>query len=262
MSRASSAGCSAGTDYVYPRTTNRILEAYLQAKGVAPEDILINYTPFGHSDWQTIVLRHFRRFGGEGKRTAVVSTINGDAKRALLPRARQPGRGGDRHPQSSPSRWARRKLAGIDTGPLVGHSRGVEQYFMSIDTPEKPRPSSRPGTPSPATRAASPTIRWRPNYIGLQYVGEGGRGRPAPTDADAVIDAMVGRRRAQPHRRPLGDDAQPPHHQSRSSSARDPGRRPVSPSCGRPRPRFRATRGRTISRASEGTLMSDWGRPR
>jgi urea transport system substrate-binding protein len=68
----------AGTDYVYPRTTNRILEAYLQSKGVAPEDIMINYTPFGHADWQTIVA-DIKTFGSAGKKTAVVSTINGDA---------------------------------------------------------------------------------------------------------------------------------------------------------------------------------------
>ncbi len=68
----------AGTDYVYPRTTNKILEAYLLAKGVAPEDIMINYTPFGHSDWQTIV-SDIKAFGSAGKKTAVVSTINGDA---------------------------------------------------------------------------------------------------------------------------------------------------------------------------------------
>ena len=67
-----------GTDYVYPRTTNRILEAYLKQKGVAEEDISINYTPFGHSDWQTRVSA-IRRFGSAGKATAVVSTINGDA---------------------------------------------------------------------------------------------------------------------------------------------------------------------------------------
>ncbi len=68
----------AGTDYVYPRTTNKILEAYLMAKGVAKEDIMINYTPFGHSDWQNIV-SDIKRFGSAGKKTAVVSTINGDA---------------------------------------------------------------------------------------------------------------------------------------------------------------------------------------
>src|SRR6188472_1367950 len=67
-----------GTDYVYPRTTNKILEAYLLAKGVKAEDIMINYTPFGHSDWQTIV-SDIKKFGSAGKKTAVVSTINGDA---------------------------------------------------------------------------------------------------------------------------------------------------------------------------------------
>ncbi|EKD33772.1 MAG: hypothetical protein ACD_75C02599G0001 [uncultured bacterium] len=65
----------AGTDYVYPRTTNKILEAYLKAKGVAAEDIMINYTPFGHSDWQSIVA-DIKKFGSAGKKTAVVSTIN------------------------------------------------------------------------------------------------------------------------------------------------------------------------------------------
>ncbi len=68
----------AGTDYVYPRTTNKILEAYLKSNGVKQEDIMINYTPFGHADWQTIVA-DIKKFGSAGKKTAVVSTINGDA---------------------------------------------------------------------------------------------------------------------------------------------------------------------------------------
>lgn len=68
----------AGTDYVYPRTTNKILESYLKSKGVSEKDIMINYTPFGHSDWQSIV-SDIKKFGAEGKKTAVVSTINGDA---------------------------------------------------------------------------------------------------------------------------------------------------------------------------------------
>jgi urea transport system substrate-binding protein len=67
-----------GTDYVYPRTTNKILEAYLRSKGVKDEDLMINYTPFGHSDWQSIVAE-IKKFGAQGKKTAVVSTINGDA---------------------------------------------------------------------------------------------------------------------------------------------------------------------------------------
>src|SRR4029078_11140433 len=67
-----------GTDYVYPRTTNRILSAYLASEGVAPEDITSIYTPFGHSDWREIVAT-IKAFGSEGKRTGVISTINGDA---------------------------------------------------------------------------------------------------------------------------------------------------------------------------------------
>src|SRR6516165_5050489 len=67
-----------GTDYVYPRTTNKILEAYLKSKGVTADDIKINYTPFGHSDWQTEVAA-IKSFASAGKKTAVVSTINGDA---------------------------------------------------------------------------------------------------------------------------------------------------------------------------------------
>ena len=67
-----------GTDYVYPRTTNQILSAYLATEGVAPEDVTTIYTPFGHSDWREIVTR-IKAFGSEGKRTAVISTINGDA---------------------------------------------------------------------------------------------------------------------------------------------------------------------------------------
>ena len=67
-----------GTDYVYPRTTNRILSAYLTAEGVAQDDIMTIYTPFGHSEWRGIVER-IKAFGSEGKKTAVISTVNGDA---------------------------------------------------------------------------------------------------------------------------------------------------------------------------------------
>src|SRR6266545_5198095 len=67
-----------GTDYVYPRTTNKILRAFLHSKGVSDADIMESYTPFGHSDYQTIVA-NVKQFASAGKKTAVVSTINGDA---------------------------------------------------------------------------------------------------------------------------------------------------------------------------------------
>jgi urea transport system substrate-binding protein len=74
----------------------RFCEAYLKSKGVKQEDIMINYTPFGHSDWQTIVA-DIKKFGSAGKKTAVVSTINGDSNVPVLQGARQPGHQGDRH---------------------------------------------------------------------------------------------------------------------------------------------------------------------
>ena len=64
-----------GTDYVYPRTTNKILNYFLKSKGISEKDIMETYTPFGHSDYQTIVA-NIKKFAA-GKPTAVISTING-----------------------------------------------------------------------------------------------------------------------------------------------------------------------------------------
>jgi urea transport system substrate-binding protein len=122
----------AGTDYVYPRTTNRILEAYLKARGVAQEDILINYTPFGHSDWQTIVA-DIKRFGSAGKKTAVVSTINGDAN---VPFYKELGNQGIKATDIPVVAFSvgEEELAGIDTRPLVGHL-AAWNYFQSVKNP-------------------------------------------------------------------------------------------------------------------------------
>jgi urea transport system substrate-binding protein len=122
----------AGTDYVYPRTTNKILEAYLKAKGVKPEDIMINYTPFGHSDWQTIVA-DIKKFGSTGKKTAVVSTINGDANVPFYKELGNQGIAAKDIPVVAFS-VGEEELAGIDTKPLVGHL-AAWNYFQSIDTP-------------------------------------------------------------------------------------------------------------------------------
>ena len=123
----------AGTDYVYPRTTNKILEAYLMSKGVASEDIMINYTPFGHSDWQTIV-SDIKAFGSAGKKTAVVSTINGDAN---VPFYKELGNAGIKAEDIPVVAFSvgEEELAGLDTAPLVGHLTAWN-YFQSVDTPE------------------------------------------------------------------------------------------------------------------------------
>jgi len=122
----------AGTDYVYPRTTNKILEAYLKAKGVADEDIMITYTPFGHSDWQTIVA-DIKKFGSVGKKTAVVSTINGDANVPFYKELGNQGVAADDIPVVAFS-VGEEELSGIDTKPLVGHL-AAWNYFMSVDAP-------------------------------------------------------------------------------------------------------------------------------
>ncbi|TNC81161.1 MAG: urea ABC transporter substrate-binding protein [Oleiphilus sp.] len=120
----------AGTDYVYPRTTNKILEAYLKDKGVAAEDIMINYTPFGHSDWQSIV-SDVKKFGSAGKKTAVVSTINGDANVPFYKELGNQGISAEDIPVVAFS-VGEEELAGLDTGPLVGHL-AAWNYFMSVE---------------------------------------------------------------------------------------------------------------------------------
>lgn len=120
----------AGTDYVYPRTTNKILEAYLKAKGVADKDIMINYTPFGHSDWQSIV-SDIKKFGSAGMKTAVVSTINGDANVPFYKELGNQGISAEDIPVVAFS-VGEEELSGIDTKPLVGHL-AAWNYFMSVD---------------------------------------------------------------------------------------------------------------------------------
>ena len=121
-----------GTDYVYPRTTNRILRAFLNSKGIADADIMEEYTPFGHSDWQGIVAR-VKRFAGEGKRTAIVSTINGDANVHFYRELGNQGIKAEDIPSVAFS-VGEEELAGIDTKPLVGHL-AAWNYFMSVNSP-------------------------------------------------------------------------------------------------------------------------------
>ncbi|MBW8790985.1 urea ABC transporter substrate-binding protein [Rhizobium leguminosarum] len=121
-----------GTDYVYPRTTNKILEAYLISKGIPKEDIMTNYTPFGFSDWQTEVSK-IKEFGSAGKKTAVVSTINGDAN---VPFYKELGNKGIKATDIPVVAFSvgEEELAGLDTKPLVGHL-AAWNYFESVESP-------------------------------------------------------------------------------------------------------------------------------
>lgn len=121
-----------GTDYVYPRTTNRILRGFLNSKGIGNADIMEEYTPFGHSDWQGIVSR-VKAFANQGKKTAIVSTINGDAN---VPFYRELGNQGIKAEDIPCVAFSvgEEELAGIDTRPLVGHL-AAWNYFMSVQSP-------------------------------------------------------------------------------------------------------------------------------
>jgi len=177
----------AGTDYVYPRTTNKILEAYLKAKGVAAEDIMINYTPFGHSDWQSIVAE-IKKFGSAGKKTAVVSTINGDANVPFYKELGNQGISAEDIPVIAFS-VGEEELSGIDTGPLVGHL-AAWNYFMSVeaDTNEAFIDSWLAFIKDDKRVTNDPM---EASYIGFNMWVEAVK-KAGTTDSSAVQDAIIG----------------------------------------------------------------------
>jgi len=121
-----------GTDYVYPRTTNKILRAFLKSKGVKEADIEEVYTPFGHSDYQTIV-GNIKKFAAGGK-TCVISTINGDSN---VPFYKELGNQGLKAKDVPVVAFSvgEEELRGVDTKPLVGHL-AAWNYFMSVKNPQ------------------------------------------------------------------------------------------------------------------------------
>ena len=177
----------AGTDYVYPRTTNKILEAYLKLKGVKQEDILINYTPFGHSDWQSIVA-NIKKFGSAGKKTAVVSTINGDAN---VPFYKELGNQGIKAKDIPVVAFSvgEEELAGIDTKPLLGHL-AAWNYFQSVKNPANEAfiKTWQTHTKNPKRVTNDPM---EAHVIGFNMWIEAVK-KAGTTDPDAVIDAMIG----------------------------------------------------------------------
>ena len=177
----------AGTDYVYPRTTNKILEQYLKDKGVAAEDIMINYTPFGHSDWQTIV-SDIKAFGSAGKKTAVVSTINGDANVPFYKELGNQDISAEDTPVVAFS-VGEEELAGLDTAPLVGHL-AAWNYFMSVDTDENAEFIEKwHAFIGDENRVTNDPME--AHYIGFNMWVKAVE-KAGTTDPDAVIDALVG----------------------------------------------------------------------
>ncbi len=177
----------AGTDYVYPRTTNKILEAYLKSKGVKAEDIMISYTPFGHSDWQTIVA-DIKKFGSSGKKTAVVSTINGDANVPFYKELANQGVKATDIPVVAFS-VGEEELAGIDTKPLVGHL-AAWNYFQSVDTPDNMAFIEKwKAYTKNAKRVSNDPME--AHVIGFNIWVKAVE-KAGTTDPDKVIDAIVG----------------------------------------------------------------------
>jgi len=178
-----------GTDYVYPRTTNKILRAFLNAKGISDADIMEEYTPFGHSDWQTIVAS-VKKFASQGVKTAVVSTINGDANVPFYKELGNQGIKAEDIPVIAFS-VGEEELAGLDTKPLVGHL-AAWNYFMSVDAPENDAFiktwQAYIGNDKRVTNDPMEAT-----YIGfkmwVQAVKQGGT-----TDVDAVRQAMYGQK--------------------------------------------------------------------
>ena len=183
-----------GTDYVYPRTTNKILRAFLKAKGVADADIIEEYTPFGHSDYQTIIAK-IKKFAGEGKKTAVVSTINGDSN---VPFYKELGNQGLKATEVPVVAFSvgEEELRGVDTKPLVGHL-AAWNYFQSIKNPTNDEFIKKWSAYAKAKGIAGHKDKALTNdpmeatYIGVHMWAQAVN-KAKSTDTDKVIAAMAG----------------------------------------------------------------------
>ncbi|RIX46198.1 MAG: urea ABC transporter substrate-binding protein [Rhodocyclales bacterium GT-UBC] len=182
-----------GTDYVYPRTTNKILRAFLKSKGVADADIMEDYTPFGHSDYQTIIAK-IKKFASEGKKTAVVSTINGDSN---VPFYKELGNAGLKATDVPVVAFSvgEEELRGVDTKPLVGHL-AAWNYFQSLKNAENTKFikmykdwAVKKKLPNAATVVTNDPME--ATYIGIHMWAQAVE-KAKSTDTDKVIAAMAG----------------------------------------------------------------------
>jgi urea transport system substrate-binding protein len=181
-----------GTDYVYPRTTNKILRSFLKSKGVAEKDIEEVYTPFGHADYQTIVA-NIKKFAAGG-RTAVVSTINGDSN---VPFYKELGNQGLKAKDVPVVAFSvgEEELRGIDTKPLVGHL-AAWNYFMSVKSPENDKFIKSYKTWAAANKVPNPATVVTNDPMEATYVGinmwKQAVEKAKSTDVGKVRAAMAG----------------------------------------------------------------------
>ena len=188
-----------GTDYVYPRTTNKILRAFLKSKGVAEADIMEEYTPFGHSDYQTIIAK-IKKFAAEGKKTAVVSTINGDSN---VPFYKELGNAGLKATDVPVVAFSvgEEELRGVDTKPLVGHL-AAWNYFMSLKNPQNEKFvkmykdwAKRQKLPNAGTVVTNDPME--ATYVGI-HMWKQAVEKAKSTDVNKVIPAVAGQSFAAP----------------------------------------------------------------
>ena len=182
-----------GTDYVYPRTTNKILRAFLHSKGIKDADIMEEYTPFGHSDYQTIIAK-IKKFAAEGKKTAVVSTINGDSN---VPFYKELGNAGLKATDVPVVAFSvgEEELRGVDTKPLVGHL-AAWNYFQSIKNPTNTKFiqmykdwAKKQKLPNAANVVTNDPME--ATYIGI-HMWKQAVEKAKSTDVNKVIAAMAG----------------------------------------------------------------------
>ena len=187
-----------GTDYVYPRTTNKILRSFLHAKGVADKDIEEVYTPFGHSDYQTIVA-NIKKFSAGGK-TAVISTVNGDSNVPFYKELANQGLKATDVPVVAFS-VGEEELRGIDTKPLVGHL-AAWNYFESVENPANKKfvadwkayakKHNLPGADKAVTNDPMEAT-----YVGIHLWAQAVE-KAKSTDVDNVREALAGQTFAAP----------------------------------------------------------------
>ncbi|MBF0190368.1 MAG: urea ABC transporter substrate-binding protein [Magnetococcales bacterium] len=182
-----------GTDYVYPRTTNKILRAFLTSKGIGEADIMEEYTPFGHGDYQTIIAK-IKKFASEGKKTAVISTINGDSN---VPFYKELGNAGLKATDVPVVAFSvgEEELRGVDTKPLVGHLASWN-YFMSLKNPvndqfTKMYKDWAVKNKLPAADKVVTNDPMEATYIGL-HLWKQAVEKAKSTEVDKVIPAMAG----------------------------------------------------------------------
>ncbi|KPW65988.1 Branched-chain amino acid ABC transporter, periplasmic amino acid-binding protein [Pseudomonas syringae pv. broussonetiae] len=187
-----------GTDYVYPRTTNKILRAFLHSKGVADKDIEEVYTPFGHSDYQTIVA-NIKKFSAGGK-TAVISTVNGDSNVPFYKELANQGLKATDVPVVAFS-VGEEELRGIDTKPLVGHL-AAWNYFQSVENPVNKKfvadwtaYAKKKNLPGADKAVTNDTME--ATYVGIHMWAQAVE-KAKTTDVDKVREAMAGQTFAAP----------------------------------------------------------------